>query len=328
MNNVKNYIIIIAISLLVGFSISYAWNNKTIEQQLEEQNTAILQDCLTKARMKEVPSEILESASHCNKDLLKTIYSPSYSRTGSEIKKEVSKWEIDCLSQFKNEDEQFTCWMSWADYLEHKPAYKLEWHSSEQYFREFKNKYWTASTTPVSSVPLWFQLIPQASASVQTNESVKSVKISTTGHIRTPKQIYEQVKHLWFREAPTVSIIWACKASSRDVQKCILVSLTLMYNEAGNKQNSKACTTRNNCFGINSWKTVFKSYDEASERWVNTFDKWWYKAESPSFFYSEKWKLSPSRYCVSETSSNSAVWCPRWLSIAKDKWSKIYPIIY
>lgn len=189
---------------------------------------------------------------------------------------------------------------------------------------------------------IWI-LIPSANASVtdvedngklkaqaiQSNSQVISVENATNEtSFRTPKQIYEQVKHLWYREAPTVSIIWACKASSRDVQKCILVWLTLMYNEAGNKQNSKACTTRNNCFGINSWKTVFKSYDEASERWVNTFDKWWYKAESPSFFYSEKWKLSPSRYCVSETSSNSAVWCPRWLSIAKDKWSKIYPIIY
>jgi uncharacterized protein YneF (UPF0154 family) len=79
MQNAKQYLIIISLSLLVGFSISYAWNNKTIEQQLEEQNTAILQECLSKARMKQVPSEILEATSHCNKDLLKTIYSPSYS---------------------------------------------------------------------------------------------------------------------------------------------------------------------------------------------------------------------------------------------------------
>ena len=184
---------------------------------------------------------------------------------------------------------------------------------------------------------LW-TLIPQASAeSVEkmspdlkttTKSEKQPIGTENASKIRTPKQIFEQVKHLWFREEPTVSIIWACKGSTRDVQKCILVSLTLLYNEAGNKQNSKACIERRNCFGINAWKTVFKSYDEASERWVNTFDKWWYKAESPSFFYSEKWKLSPSRYCVSEESSNSAVWCPRWLLVAKDKWAKIYPIIY
>lgn len=174
---------------------------------------------------------------------------------------------------------------------------------------------------------IWI-LIPQASASVQTNESVKSVKISTTGHIRTPKQIYEQVKHLGYREAPTVSIIWACKASSRDVQKCILVWLTLMYNEAGNKQNSKACIERNNCFGINSWKTVFKSYDEASERWVNTFNKWWYKADSAKYFYPDLWKVAPTKYCTDEKQHYPNIWCPDWQKIASDKWSKIYPIIY
>ena len=171
-------------------------------------------------------------------------------------------------------------------------------------------------------------LIPQASASVQTSDAVKSAKDSTTGHIRTPKQIYEQVKHLWFREAPTVSIIWACKASSLRPDHCILVGLTLMYNEAGNKQNSKACITRNNCFWVKWWKKVYSSLDEWMENFVSIYNRYWYKAESPSFFYSEKWKLSPSRYCVSEESSNSYIGCPRWLSIASDKWSKLYPIIY
>lgn len=340
MNNVKNYIIIITISLIVGFSISYAWNNKTIEQQLEEQNTAILQDCLTKARMKEVPSEILESASHCNKDLLKTIYSPLYSRTGSEIKTEYSQWEIDCLSQFKNEDEQFTCWMSWADYLEHKPAYKPEWESFE-YFKKFKNKYWTASTTPVSSVPLWFQLIQTAEAksveSVNKELQIKNTKVSTTHstiwdtntwNVRTPKQIYEQVKHLWFREAPTVSIIWACKSSSSDIQKCILFWLIIMYNEAWNNQNSSACINRNNCFWVKSWKKVYSSLDEWSENWVQIFNRYWYKAEKPSFFYSSSWKVSKSRYCVSESSSNTEIWCPNWLKIANKKYEQLYPIIY
>ena len=76
MTNAKTYITLIAVSLLVGATISYALTNKTIEQQIEEQNTAILQDCLSKARVKEVPSEILESASHCNKDLLTNISTP------------------------------------------------------------------------------------------------------------------------------------------------------------------------------------------------------------------------------------------------------------
>lgn len=174
---------------------------------------------------------------------------------------------------------------------------------------------------------LW-TLIPQASANVQTSDAVKSAKDSTTGHIRTPKQIYEQVKHLWFREAPTVSLISNCKASSRDPRHCILVGLTLMYNEAGNKQNSKACITRNNCFWVNSWKKVYSSLDEWSENWVQKYNRYWYKADWASFFYSSSGKVSKSRYCTSEISSNSSVWCPSGLKIATDKWSKLYPIIY
>jgi hypothetical protein len=61
-----------------------------------------------------------------------------------------------------------------------------------------------------------------------------------------------------------------------------------MYNEAGNKQNSKACTERNNCFGINSGKKKYDSMDEGMENWVSAYNRWWYKADSPSFFYSSK----------------------------------------
>jgi len=267
MTNAKTYLILIAVSLLVWATISYAFTNKTIEQQIEEQNTAILQDCLSKARVKEVPSEILESASHCNKDLLKTIYSPLYSRTGATMNA-------------------------------------------------------TGSKVPE---PLWFQLIPQASAN-SVSFPKPSIK-ETVQNIRTPKQIYEQVKHLGYREAPTISLIQSCKASSLRPDHCILVWLTLMYNESGNQQNSKACTDRNNCFGINSWKKVYASLDEWMENWVQKYNLLWYKAESPSFFYSSAWKLSPSRYCVSEESSNTEIGCPRWLMIATTKWKQLKLIL-
>lgn len=193
---------------------------------------------------------------------------------------------------------------------------------------------WTHSTGN-TVLPLWFQLIPQASASSVEKKSInieEDMKIETShtgiSSVRTPKQIYEQVKHLWYREAPTISLISTCKASSQHVQKCILVWLVLMYNEAGNQQKSKACIERNNCFGIQSWKKVYSSLDEWMENWVQKFNRYWYKAESASFFYSSAWKVSPSRYCTSEDSSKSSIWCPHWLNIANDKWNKLYPIIY
>jgi hypothetical protein len=275
--------------------------------------------------MKQVPSEILEATSHCNKDLLKTIYSPSYSWT-SEVK-EPSQWEIDCLSQFKNENEQFTCWMSGTDYLENKPAYKLEWHSSENSFREFKNKYWTHSTGNTVP-PLWFQLIPQASASEKEQLSNTATVKSVEKKPRTPLEIYEQVKHLGYRKEPAISLISTCKVSSHDPRHCILVWLTLMYNEAGNQQNSKACIDRNNCFGIQSWKKKYSSLDEGSENWVQKYNKWWINVKSAKDFYPDLWKVSKTRYCYSEIQYHPSIGCPDGQKIATDKWNKLKSIIY
>jgi len=121
MQNVQKYAftsIIIAISSSIA---TYAWNNQTLSEMVEEHNQQILSDCLTKARIQKTAKEILEYASNCNKDILTNISTP---RSMETI--EPSKWEIECLSQFKDENEQFTCWMSGSDYLKNKPAYKLE----------------------------------------------------------------------------------------------------------------------------------------------------------------------------------------------------------
>lgn len=333
LTNAKHYIIIIAVSLLIGFGVSYAWNNQTLSEMVEEHNQQILSDCLTKARIQKTAKEILEYASNCNKDILTNLSAP---RSVETI--EPSKWEIECLSQFKDENEQFTCWMSGSDYLKNKPAYKLQWHSSEKYFIEFKNKYWTHSTGNTVQ-PLWFQLIPQASAKsveikndsaigVVQNSYIDAIGIQSPNKIRTPKQIYEQVKHLGYREQPTISLIQSCKASSRDPRHCLLVGLTLLYNEAGNQQNSKACTTRNNCFWVEWWRKVYSSLDEWMENFVQKYNKWWINVKSAEDFYPDLWKLSKTRYCYSETQHHPNIGCPDGQKIAQSKWNQLTPIIY
>jgi hypothetical protein len=178
---------------------------------------------------------------------------------------------------------------------------------------------------------IW-KIIPQASASEkepsQNTVTVKSVEKNGRTPSRTPKQIYDQVKHLWYREEPTKALISTCKGASLRPDHCILVWLTLMYNEAGNQQNSKACVDRNNCFGLKWGKASYSSLDEGMENFVQKYNKYWYKAKDAWFFYSKAWKVSPSRYCTSEDSSGSSMWCPHGLSIASDKWSKLYKIIY
>ena len=178
-----------------------------------------------------------------------------------------------------------------------------------------------------SKEPIW-KIIPKASASEKEPSQNTVTAKNVEKKPRTPYEIYEQVKHLGYREEPTVSIISTCKSSSLDPRHCILVALTLMYNESGNQQNSKACTDRNNCFGIQSWKKSYSSLDEGMENFVQKYNKYWYKADSAWFFYSNSGSLPKSRYCTSEDSSGSNIGCPHGLSIASDKWSKLYKIIY
>jgi hypothetical protein len=296
---IVSWIIIATISSIT----TYAWNNQSISEMVEQNNREALITCLTKARTEKTAEEILQATSYCNSHLFTTVSSPLIS-TG---------------------------------YL----------------------STWTVNTAPISSEPLWFQLIPKVSAKEEWKNVIdvqekpitmlkygnddKSLKQSVTNvnlnknkktedwvieKIRTPEQIFEQVKHLGYREEPTISLIRSCKDWSIDPRHCIVVGLMLMYNESGNMQNSKACITRNNCFGVHSGKKLYSSLSEGTDNWVSKYNLYWYKAKWASFFYSSAGNTSPSRYCTSEDSSNSSVGCPRWLAIATKKWNDLYPIIY
>jgi len=213
--------------------------------------------------------------------------------------------------------------------------------------KEIKKTAWIIPTTASSVTNESIEKAPSPTKSVQSVKKIenkikpiwktkptteKSISKTANGvknsTIRTPDEIYTQVKHLGYREEPTVSLISTCKESSKDPRHCILVWLTLMYNEAWNQQNSKACVDRNNCFGINSGKKNYSILDEGMENWVQKYNRYWHKADNASFFYSKSWELPPSRYCTSEDSSWSSIGCPHGLSIASDKWSKLYKIIY
>ena len=182
------------------------------------------------------------------------------------------------------------------------------------------------------NLPKIIWITPVTTVVKKSNENTiphdSSITIKNVSNVRTPEQIYEQVKHLGYREEPTIALISTCKGASLRPDHCILIGLVLMYNEAWNQQNSKACIDRKNCFGIQSWKKSYSSLDEGMENWVQKYNKYWYKADSASYFYSKAWKVSPSRYCTSEDSSGSNIGCPHGLSIASDKWSKLYKIIY
>ena len=278
----------IAILIAITSSIAtYAWNNQTLSEMVEEHNQQILSDCLTKARIQKTTKEILEYASNCNKDILTNISTPRSVET-----------------------------ITWT-------------HS-------------TGNTVP----PLWFQLIPTAEAksveSASKELQIKNTKASTTHstiwdtntwNVRTPKQLYEQVNcnakckvetltKLGITSTLSNLIVSECKEWAIDPRHCIIVASAIVINESGGWK-SNACKTRFNCFWIWSGKVVYTSYQEAVANWVSKYNRYWFKAKDMSFFYATTWNIPPSRYCMSEDSSGSDLWCPTWLRIANSIFKKL-----
>ncbi len=109
-----------------------------------------------------------------------------------------------------------------------------------------------------------------------------------------------------------------------------------------------ACETADDphhCFGVwlaisnaesNMWKAKSSHWyfwlvwakDKSATRRVQTYKRKRYKAKNGYFFYGSKGKLAPSRYCTSEHSSNSNVWCPNGAknfdTVRNDYRTKIY----
>lgn len=175
--------------------------------------------------------------------------------------------------------------------------------------------------------PAWGKRVSQADMRHQLYAIQKQPpQGQETTEQRTERKI-QWVLKLGYREDPVRAIFASCKNKAKDPQHCLVVWLTLIHNEAGAGQKSVACTKRHNCLGVKSGKTSYKTYEDGMNAWVAIYNKYWYKAQSASFFYAPKGKLPPSRYCTSEHSSNSSVGCPNGLKIASAQWEKVEKII-
>lgn len=121
------------------------------------------------------------------------------------------------------------------------------------------------------------------------------------------------------------AIVNECKQSSIDPRKCIIIASSIAKNESG-WGSSNACRTRYNCMGVASGSREYTSIEEWIAQWVSIYSRKWYKAKDASFFYPDKWEYSPSRYCVSEQSSNSTIGCPFWQKHMQNTWNKLEKI--
>jgi hypothetical protein len=65
MNNVKQYLLIIAISLLVGFGVSYAFTDSP-EIRIEKENKKTIRECLSTIDYEQASDKILLATRACS----------------------------------------------------------------------------------------------------------------------------------------------------------------------------------------------------------------------------------------------------------------------
>lgn len=115
------------------------------------------------------------------------------------------------------------------------------------------------------------------------------------------------------------SLVYTCKDKANDPRHCIIVASSILKSESN---LWKKCNGYN-CFWMWGGRLKYKTYEEWVEDFVKRYNKHWYKAKSASYFYPPKWWVSHSRYCTSESSSNSPIWCPNWLRHSSEIWNKL-----
>lgn len=161
-------------------------------------------------------------------------------------------------------------------------------------------------------------LIPSANA--QTNESVKNVKTSIPFPIECDQKCKSKILvDAWISNNLAKEIVNVCKELANDPVHCIKYASSISSAESG---WWKKCYN-NNCFWIKAWTIWFKTLNDWVIDWVTRYNKYWWKATSMSQFYAPKWKLPYFRYCTSENSSNSKVWCPFGLKHSTSTFKKI-----
>lgn len=123
------------------------------------------------------------------------------------------------------------------------------------------------------------------------------------------------------RQEIAISLVENCKALAEDPRKCVIAWASIVTSESSGWWNCRK-NNKYNCFWIMQ-NNNYKSYNDATLHFAWKFQKWWRNAKSASFFYPSRWQKSPSRFCVSEHSSNSVIWCPNGQKNAQIIWDKL-----
>ena len=153
--------------------------------------------------------------------------------------------------------------------------------------------------------------------------------VNNTWSVKKEKEIKEKldcnkdckIKTLidnWIRKEIANTLVNECKNTAVNPVHCIKVWASIATAESGWKKCYQGW-----CFWIKSWGIKYKSIEEWTIDWITRYNKYWYKSNNMSFFYPKRWWVSLSRYCTSEKSSNSTVWCPNWLKHSQSMFDKL-----
>lgn len=156
---------------------------------------------------------------------------------------------------------------------------------------------------------------------LQENDSkwVNSVKMACDAECKVKTLI-----ELGIREEISESLVINCKALAEDPRKCIIIWASIVKNESWGWFKCRKAN-RFNCFGI-MVADEYKSFNDGVLHFIWKYNRYWYKANSMSFFYPPAWWVSKSRYCTSEASSGSDVGCPNWLRNSQAVFNKLSEI--
>jgi hypothetical protein len=117
----------------------------------------------------------------------------------------------------------------------------------------------------------------------------------------------------WLEKWANVNLVndlWNACQDAVDPVHCFGIWLSISNAESGMCRNQ----TSHWCFWL-----VWSKWDKSPEDRKTRYKRYWYKWDDWFYFYWDRWKLAPTRYCTSEHSSNTKIWCPNW----KNNFNKI-----
>lgn len=110
---------------------------------------------------------------------------------------------------------------------------------------------------------------------------------------------------MWMNKNLADYIINSCKVTSENPRRCIITACMISKAESNMGKNAY----KNNVWGINEWKTYWSVY-ENFDRWLKSYNKWWFRSPLPIHYYPPVGKTSKTMYCTDEQSSGSKKGCP------------------